>query len=327
MNHLCTLISLLRNGAVYIRTHNFPDPDAIASAYGLQYLLRQNGIESTICFTGRIDRYNTKKMIDLLHISFIAYENLPPLTSDDHMIYIDAQHANANVQQDDVPCHIYCIDHHPIYKKSEYAFSDIRPDYGACCTIIGQYFMENGISFTTEMATALIYGLKIDTANLSRGVSDADLDVFYRLYSSCDLNLIQSIENNTLLIEDLDAYRNSIQTLDIQGDYCFADTGSDCQEALIATICDFLIALVTIDLAIVYSVKEEGIKISVRSSNGKYNAGEICNAALRGIGNGGGHCNMAGGFVPRKPDSPSNAEIIDLLKEKFALALSILSVR
>ena len=39
MNKLNDLVSLCRNHPVYIQTHNFPDPDAIASAYGLQKLL------------------------------------------------------------------------------------------------------------------------------------------------------------------------------------------------------------------------------------------------------------------------------------------------
>lgn len=34
MNKLNDLVALCRNHPVYIQTHNFPDPDAIASAYG-----------------------------------------------------------------------------------------------------------------------------------------------------------------------------------------------------------------------------------------------------------------------------------------------------
>lgn len=34
------LIVLLKGHKTYIQTHNFPDPDAIASAYGLQYFLQ-----------------------------------------------------------------------------------------------------------------------------------------------------------------------------------------------------------------------------------------------------------------------------------------------
>lgn len=38
MSHVDDLIRLCQGHAVYIQTHNFPDPDAIASAYGLQEL-------------------------------------------------------------------------------------------------------------------------------------------------------------------------------------------------------------------------------------------------------------------------------------------------
>ena len=34
------LVELLRGHRTYIQTHNFPDPDAIASAFGLQHFLK-----------------------------------------------------------------------------------------------------------------------------------------------------------------------------------------------------------------------------------------------------------------------------------------------
>lgn len=36
MNKIQDLVTLCQGHLVYIQTHNFPDPDAIASAYGLQ---------------------------------------------------------------------------------------------------------------------------------------------------------------------------------------------------------------------------------------------------------------------------------------------------
>ena len=37
-----TLIELLKHHTVYIQTHNFPDPDAIASAFALQEFLSRH---------------------------------------------------------------------------------------------------------------------------------------------------------------------------------------------------------------------------------------------------------------------------------------------
>ena len=47
MIDLTKMIDSFTHRHVFIQTHNFPDPDAIASAYGLQYLLHSRGLEST----------------------------------------------------------------------------------------------------------------------------------------------------------------------------------------------------------------------------------------------------------------------------------------
>ena len=54
------LAELCRHKTVYIQTHNFPDPDAIASAFGLQKLLKHYGVDSTLCYAGRIDKFRSK---------------------------------------------------------------------------------------------------------------------------------------------------------------------------------------------------------------------------------------------------------------------------
>ena len=56
------LVELLRGHKNYIQTHNYPDPDAVASAFGLQYFLRQHGVDAVICYDGTVDKLSTKKM-------------------------------------------------------------------------------------------------------------------------------------------------------------------------------------------------------------------------------------------------------------------------
>ena len=43
------LIDLLKGHKVYLQTHNFPDPDALASAFGMQVFLKSHGVKTTIC--------------------------------------------------------------------------------------------------------------------------------------------------------------------------------------------------------------------------------------------------------------------------------------
>lgn len=309
MTKLDEIIECISNRHVYIQTHNFPDPDAIASAYGLQYLLKKKGIASTICYKGKIERSTAASMVRQLGIEIIEYKDIKKMDSESEIILVDSQKGNSNTM-DLCGNEIICIDHHPTFGKAKYQYSDIRPDVGACASIIASYFFENNIEPDVNAATALMYGIKIDTANLTRGVSDLDLDMFYKIYNLTDKKMLLALDTSVIQLEDLKAYANAIESLKIRDNIAFADIGENGTDALIASISDFILEIKEINLAVVYSIKEDGIKMSVRS-NGKYNSGVIINDALKGFGNGGGHENMAGGFVPFHSDRYIDKQLRD----------------
>ena len=60
MNDFSQLAKLCEGKYVYIQTHNFPDPDAIASAFGLQRLLELFDISSALCYDGRLDKVSAR---------------------------------------------------------------------------------------------------------------------------------------------------------------------------------------------------------------------------------------------------------------------------
>lgn len=322
------MINGIKQKHVYIQMHNFPDPDAIASAYGLQCLLEQKGIRSTICYKGRVDYGSSNTMVALLGIQIVEYEEMEAMDADAEIILVDAQKGNANII--DMPGdEVMCIDHHPTFEKIDYVFSDIRPEVGACASIIAQYYYNNEIEITQKVATALLYGIKVDTANLTRGVSDLDLEMFYRLFHKADKRLIAELDNSVLREADLQAYATAFGSIQTVGRTSFASTGMDCPEALIAAISDFIMMLDTTDITVVYSLRKEGIKISIRSSN-HCNVGKIANNALKGIGSGGGHENMAGGFVPCETGNISSAEgqealerLIEDIKQRFIKEIAL----
>ena len=166
MSNLKKLISNITSGRVYIQTHNFPDPDAISSAFGLQALLQMHGINATICYKGQIDRHNTRKMMELFDIKAINVDRLGDLPADSQIILIDAQKNSGNVY--DLLCDkVMSIDHHPVVQNYEYIYSDIREKVGACASIVASYYFENDIQMPREVATALLYGIKVDTAQLT----------------------------------------------------------------------------------------------------------------------------------------------------------------
>lgn len=114
MNDFSQLAKLCEGKHVYIQTHNFPDPDAIASAFGLQRLLELHDISSALCYDGRLDKLSASKMLEAFQIQMYAYEQLrPTLSEEDYIICVDAQKHAGNIT-DFVGDEVACIDHHPL---------------------------------------------------------------------------------------------------------------------------------------------------------------------------------------------------------------------
>lgn len=317
MTNLEKLLRQINREHVYIQTHNFPDPDAIASAYGLQRLLAYRGIEATLCYQGKIDRYSTGKLVELTEMDILNTDDIEDmLTDEDEVILVDSQKGNSNVINI-TGDEIICVDHHPVNEKYRYRFTDIRPGVGACATIIAEYFFENDIPMDKKVATALTYGIRVDTNHLSRSVSKLDLEMIYRMFELCDHDTIHMLENSNLCFEDLLAYSSAISSIEVYDNISFADTGKDCPEALIANVSDFMLALKEVAFSVVYSVRESGIKLSVRSENSELDAGKIIAEALADVGSGGGHAAMAGGFIPFEGDAYGESLVVDGVKERF----------
>lgn len=301
---------------VFIQTHNFPDPDAISSAYGMKKLLETKGIKSTICYKGKIDRYAMLRFIEYLDTVVINMDDLSYMKGSDEIILVDGQKGNTNLV-DLIGNEVICIDHHPTFEQVDYRYADIRPEIGACASIVASYFFETNTPIDEKTATALIYGIKVDTANLSRGVSKMDLDMFYRLYWMGNHEVLNKLERSEIQFDDLKAYANAIRSIKIFDNISIAHTGENCPEPLIASISDFMLALSEIDCSIVYSIRKDGIKLSIRSCDASIDSGNLANIALRGIGSGGGHATMAGGFVPYPEEMKSLELFVQQIEERF----------
>ncbi len=299
MSDFMRLVELCRGHRIYIQTHNFPDPDAIASAFGLQKLLELYEIKSELCYDGRIDKLSASKMLDVFQIQMHSYDNLrPKLRKDDYIICVDSQKHSGNVT-DFVGDEVACIDHHPTFVEMEYQYQDIRIT-GACATLIAEYYELLGQKPEKDVATALLYGLKMDTLQFTRGVTELDIRMFGFLFSYSDQDKLSDIERNNMEFNDLKAYGAAIENIELYDNIGFSCIPFSCPDALIAILSDFILALVEVEVAIVYSYREDGVKFSVRSEDDGIHAGNLVHDALEEIGSGGGHAFMAGGLIRRE---------------------------
>lgn len=315
MNPL-SLISLCKGHKVYIQTHNFPDPDAISSAFGLQKLLEHYDIQSTICHEGQIDKLSSVKLRQKCNIEIFPYEEIQDqMTEDDKIILVDCQKNNGNTT-DFIGDEFAAIDHHPTFKQVEYQYKDLRIT-GACASIIADYYRDLHVPPTVEVATALLYGLRMDTFQFSRGVTAFDIEMFAYLFEYADNQLLTALESNNLEFSDLKAYGASIDSILIHGKVGFSCIDFYCPDGLVASLSDFILSLAEVEVAVVFSLRKNGYKFSVRSEREDVHAGNLTNQAIGTIGNGGGHAEMAGGFVLTEKMQELGSDTMNVVRELF----------
>ena len=135
------------------------------------------------------------------------------MTEDDYVICVDAQKHSGNIT-DFVGNEVACIDHHPTFVPMEYHYKDIRLA-GACATLIAQYYQQLSCKPDKDTATALLYGLKMDTLQFTRGVTDLDIEMFAFLFPLCDQEKLSRLERNNMEFSDLKAYGAAIENIEL----------------------------------------------------------------------------------------------------------------
>jgi len=293
MDRLCK--RLINQQPAYIQTHDYPDHDAVGSAFGLRELLANQGITAHIIYKGEIQRDSLHEMINKLGIPIEAAGNYA-LDEESPIILVDGCKGNRNVT-DLIGDEIAVIDHHQVNDPDDVPLIDIRPQLGACATLIHRYAEATHAKLSREAATALLIAINMDTGLLTRGVAPEDIRAYAKLYPLADIPLQTSILRNFLQAPDLALYRFAIDNLSIDRSIAFCFFPEGCPQNLLGILADFLLALREVDFVTLCARNGGVINFSIRSERPEWSASQTIQDLLAGIGFGGGHHEMAGGVI------------------------------
>ena len=313
------LVEILGGHRVFIQTHNFPDQDAVASAFGLQVLLRHFGIDTTICHHGVVERAVTANLVADLGVEMLIDEtdnDHTAMTKDDYIIIVDSQKGSGNID-DLIGEEVACVDHHPTFVTvDDYKYMDVRI-VGSCSSIIADYYRECDVNMPESVATALLYGLKCDTKNFTRGVTDFDVEIFSYLFPKSNQQQIRKYQAAEIEYSELNAFSDSLRNIEIYNEVGFAFLDFPCKEGFIATVSDFILEIDLVKFVVVYTRRPNGFKFSVRSEVDELDAGQIISEALKNVGSGGGHKSMAGGFADEEKILAMNIDFNKVIQNLF----------
>lgn len=293
---------LLPASSVLIVTHNYPDPDCLAAAFGIQLLLSLWGVEtSQITFGGFVGRAENRAMIRFINIPAVPII-LIDFSDFEKIIVVDAFPGDANLSLDSKNHIDVVIDHHPhkVSKDSDF-YAYIREEIGSTSTIVTQFLIAEQCTIPSDVATALFYGIKTDTHYLSRNVTDEDLECYKFLFDLIDHNALSKIESPDRDAEYFRILQRSTESMTIYNNTIgYIHLGNVSAPDYIAEIADLFHSLETLEWMVCSAIFKKQIFFSIRSKN-KLTAGINAEKIAKKLkGSGGGHSNKGAGQIPIK---------------------------
>ncbi len=289
---------------ILILTHNDPDPDAIASAVALQWLLQQNAqVDSHIVYKGIVGRAENKALVR--HLGFpLTLLTEAEVSQSLPVALVDTQPGAGNNALPPTAEVAIVFDHHPLREETSVArFADVRPYVGATSTILTEYCQAVDVEVPPAIATALFYGIKSDTMGLGRGASQSDVAAYFYLQSRVDVQSLVSIERAQVPREYFRGLVAGLQAAHVYDDVLIAYIGEMQRPDLPAEMADLLLRLRGIEWVICMGVYDRDMMISIRT-NRQRGAGEIIRSIVGDLGSAGGHGSMSAGQISLDGQNP-----------------------
>jgi nanoRNase/pAp phosphatase (c-di-AMP/oligoRNAs hydrolase) len=298
---------------------DFPDPDALSSAWAYQLIAQQYNIQCDIVYAGTLSHQENIALVKLTNLPAKRW-GVQTLKDRDLSVYqgcvlIDNQGTTSQmmpfVKQASIPI-VALIDHHTTQGDLEAEFIDLRPQTRATATILTQYLqggllrLDSNISEHVKCATALMHGLRSDTNRLMQAQEEDFLAAAYlsRFY---DPQLLNAVLQTARSRRVMDVIERSLKNRLVQNNFSIAGVGYlryDDRDA-IPQAADFLVTEENVHTAVVYGIvhdEDEELEFvigSLRTNKLTLDPDEFIKEAFGQDSNGrffGGGRMMAGGF-------------------------------
>lgn len=285
-------------GRLAVVTHDNPDPDAIASAVALAHIAEQAGTPADVCYFGNINHQENRALVNVLGFDLTNLDPDDDLSDYDGIALVDHSRPGVNDQLPPDTDIDIVIDHHPPRAPVEARFVDLRSDVGATSTLLVGYLTKLGLEPPSPVATALLFGIHIDTQDFSREVSIEDFEAAAYLTSFVDVATLELIESPSVSFETYDTMAAAIRARELRDSILLSYVGKIGDRDALAQAADQLLGMEGVNACLVYGSDEETIYASARARGIELDIGEALREAFGQIGSAGGHADMAGAQIP-----------------------------
>lgn len=306
------------------------DPDALASALALKRIMQTRVRSVDIARTNEVTRPDNLAMIRYLRIPARQWQP-EKAASYTHFAIVDSQPSH-NPAYFDIRFDVI-IDHHPPKPLPQEAapcgkaadnggapeadaapaeaapphvpaLVDIRPGFGATSTMMTRYLQGLRISPSPHLATALLYGIRTDTAAFERSGGEDDLRAYQWLSRFADTGILRRIIRSEYLRAWLPLFSRAFRSLrDCRGGGVQAwlnevDTGD-----LLVAVADFFTRVHGLKWVAVSGIVGKKVIVIFRG-DGSRDIGRLADACFHDVGSAGGHRTLGRAEFPLSAVTP-----------------------
>lgn len=290
---------------VSIVMHDVPDPDAMGSAMGLQFILKLKGIDSEVYYRGDISHPQNKTLVNVLSISgWTKLADNEKIDDDLPVFVVDGTEQNSCATKP-----FMVIDHHK--NKSQAKHQIVSHEFGACSTIVWELFKSifltpesDGIDLdeSANIFTTLLLGIRTDTNDLtSENMIKNDFVAYQELLELSDKEALQKVMNYPFpryLYDNRLSLHNEGNFAEKNGVFV-GGVGfiPSTQRDVIAILSEEYARMETVNTAIIFAIVGKAtLQVSIRSSNVSLDVGAMCREIFGEFG--GGTSYKGGASIP-----------------------------
>jgi nanoRNase/pAp phosphatase (c-di-AMP/oligoRNAs hydrolase) len=315
---------ILPASSVLIVPHDFPDPDSIGAAMGVQLLLKHLGVEKCdIAFAGFIGRAENRAMVELLEIQHLNLNKIDTAAYD-KIITVDTLPNNGNVSINDVSIVDVVIDHHPVMELEKHpnTLYEIHTDVGATSTLVCIYLTLENVLIPAKVATALFYGIKTDTNDMARNCHDVDISCYKKLFDLIEHKTLSHIESPQREKEYFSLLHSAAEDLKFYETVAYSHLGIVTVPDYVPEMADIFHSMKELEWIVCSAIFGDLLIFSIRSKT-DMRAGNRARRIARALGgSGGGHPTMSAGRIPLNGDHPEEVQerFYTVVQEVFEIA-------
>ena len=286
-----------RLSPLLILTHDYPDPDSLASAWILAFLAQgAGGIRSRIAYGGVISRKENRLMADRLGIPARPLRR-GEIAAAENVALVDTQPHFRNNRFPPRRRPQIIIDHHARHAETAADLVLIDESVGATTTILGEALLLSGLKPSRRLATAAVYGLGSETQNLGREATMRDLAVYQAFWPRASVKTLWRISYPRRPTEYFaDLARGIRRAYECRG-VVVSHLGPLAGPEHVAQIADFLMTCEKSRWVLVTGRHKGRLQVSLRTDDPGGEAGGLLKRTLGSTGRGGGHAMIAGGSI------------------------------